>query len=148
MSNDTNTTPAPGPKVVQTRPAGPDHQVVTVEGGPGTYRRRPCGGCPWVVDNDGSFPADAFRHSARTAYDLAREKFACHEMGTDKPMTCAGFLLRGAEHNLAVRMAVMAGDLDPDQVRDDGRTLHKSYRDMAIANGVDPDDPTLGPCRS
>lgn len=121
--------------------------MLCVEGGAGTYRRRPCGGCPWVVDNDGTFPADAFRHSARTAHDLASHAFACHEAGAERPMTCAGFLLRGAEHNLAVRLAVVRGALDLAAVRDDGRPLHESYRQMAVANGVPGDDPALERCR-
>lgn len=29
--------------------------------------------CPWRVDATGEFPADAFRHSAETAYDMATE---------------------------------------------------------------------------
>jgi hypothetical protein len=34
-----------------------------------------------------------------------------------------------------------------DDVHDGGHDLHDSYRDMAVANGVDPDDPALGRCR-
>ncbi|KEH15289.1 hypothetical protein MTR_1498s0010, partial [Medicago truncatula] len=61
------------PEITRTRAAGPDHQVVTVQGGKGSYRRRPCAKCPWRVDATGEFPADAFRHSAETAYDMATE---------------------------------------------------------------------------
>ena len=65
------------PRVTQRRRAGADHQVVTVisEQG-GAYRREPCGGCPWRIDQTGVFPAEAFRHSARTAYDMATNCFA------------------------------------------------------------------------
>ena len=31
--------------------------------------------------------------------------------------------------------------------RKDGLELFESYREMAIANGVDPDDPVLADCR-
>ena len=34
-----------------------------------------------------------------------------------------------------------------DDVSDDGVELHKNYRAMAIANGVDPEDPDLKSCR-
>jgi len=113
------------------------------------YRRKPCKTCPWRRDAAiGRFPAEAFRKSAETAYDLARESFACHEQGVENPATCAGFLLRGADHNLSVRIAVRTGQLDLDAVSNaDDVDLFGSYREMAVANGVDPDDPRLRPCR-
>lgn len=141
--NEDRRTSTGAARVTQARAAGPDHQVVSVEGAAHAYRRRPCGGCPWVTENDGEFPAEAFVHSARTSYDLSQHVFACHEMGAARPVACAGFLLRGAEHNLSVRLRAMHGELDLDQVHDDGRPLHASYRDMAVANGVCPDDPAL-----
>ena len=65
--------------------------------------------------------------------------------GQKNPATCAGFLLRGADHNLSVRIMHMQGrGLD---VRDNGLELHDNYRQMAIANGVDEMDPVLKPCR-
>lgn len=133
-------------KVTRIRAAGPDHQVVTAEGGQGGYRRKPCPGCPWRIENDGSFPAEAFRHSAETAYDMTTHVFACHESGIERPHTCAGFLLRGADHNLAVRLGLRSGRFGSD-VREDGAVLHADYRAMAIANGVPADDPVLAPCR-
>lgn len=134
------------PRITRVRPAGPDHQVVTVEGGSGSYRRRPCSDCPWRKDAVGKFPAESFRHSAPTAYDMARNMFACHQSGTEKPATCAGFLLRGAEHNLTVRLKMAHGQIK-DDICDDGIELHDSYRDMAVANGMSPEDPDLQACR-
>lgn len=135
-------------KTTDIRPAGENHQVVTVvsEGQSG-YRRKPCAKCPWRVDAVGEFPAEAFRHSANTAYDMAAHEFACHESGCDKPATCAGFLLRGADHNLATRLKVIAGRLDLSAVSDGGLALFGSYREMAEANGVPSDDPVLARCR-
>jgi hypothetical protein len=98
------------------------------------------------VDATGVFPPEAFRLSARTAYDMAQETFACHSSGTAKPATCAGFLLRGAEHNLSVRMQRISGTY-PEGVHDGGHALHPGYTAMAVANGVDPDDPALAKCR-
>lgn len=132
--------------VLQVRPAGPDHQVVTVVGQRRGYRRRPCSKCPWRIDATGEFPAEAFRHSAGTAYDLSRRVFACHESGTSKPAICAGFLLRGAGHNLAVRMKRLNGEVG-DDVRDGGCELHANYRAMAVANGLGKDEDVLVPCR-
>jgi len=134
------------PKVLRTRRAGPDHQVVTVKSPCKAYRREPCPKCPWRKDAVGEFPPEAFVHSAETAYDMAEHLFACHDSGSAKPATCAGFLLRGADHNLAVRLGRMSGRYGDDVV-DGGHELHESYRDMAIANGVDPDEPRLVACR-
>lgn len=77
---------------------------------------------------------------------MASETFACHQAGQSKPMTCAGFLLRGADHNLAVRLSYIKGEIAND-LDDGGHELHENYREMAIANGVSPDDPILVPCR-
>lgn len=132
--------------ILRVRPADDFHQVVTVEGGKGAYRRKPCAQCPWRKDATGVFPAEAFRHSAETAYDMATHTFGCHASGTGKPQACAGFLLRGAAHNLSARMRYMKGTYKHD-VHDGGHALHENYRAMAIANGVNPDDPVLGPCR-
>lgn len=128
---------------------GQEHQVLRVEGGPGqAYRRQPCATCPWRVDAVGEFPAEAFRISAHTAYDAAMETFACHTNGVQKPAICAGFLLRNADHNLMVRFKLMQGSIDMAQVGNGGVQLHGSYRAMAEANGVAPDDPVLAPCRA
>lgn len=135
------------PVVTWVRPAGDGHQVVRVVGGKGSYRKKPCSDCPWRKDAVGEFPAEAFRHSAHTAYDMAEETFACHQSGVKKPATCAGFLLRGAHHNLSVRLGYMTGKFKGD-VTHNGVELHESYRAMAVANGVDPNDPVLTRCRS
>lgn len=141
-------TPRKRGRITATRLADENNAVITVVGGGQQYRRKPCQGCPWVVENDGSFPAEAFRISAPTSYDLADSMFACHESPErERPLTCAGFLLRNADNNLAARMAQARGTLDLSQVKEDGRELHTNYREMAIANGVDPDDPVLANCR-
>jgi hypothetical protein len=77
---------------------------------------------------------------------MAQSTFGCHESGAEKPATCAGFLLRGAAHNFKVRTGARIEGLYND-VHADGADLHDSYRAMAEANGVDPDDPVLAPCR-
>ncbi|WP_413460733.1 DUF6283 family protein [Herbaspirillum huttiense] len=138
--------PRKAPVITKIRTADANNQVVTVEGGKGAYRRQPCAKCPWRVDATGEFPAEAFRHSAGTAYDMAQHTFGCHESGTKKPATCAGFLLRGAAHNMSVRLAYMTGRIIGD-VTDGGHKLHENYRAMAIANGVPADDAALTACR-
>jgi hypothetical protein len=134
------------PTVVAVHPAGEDHQVISLQGD-GGYRRSPCEQCPWRRDQAGSFPAEAFRVSANTAYDLSEHTFACHMSGAEHPATCAGFLMRGADHNLAIRFKYTTGKIPFDDISDGGADLFGSYREMAVANGVDPDDPVLAPCR-
>jgi hypothetical protein len=136
-----------GARVTRWRRAGDQHAVVTLEGKVGGYRRSPCEQCPWRRDRPTSvFPAEAFRISAPTAYDPAFTMFGCH-MSRKKPLTCAGFLLSGgARHNIGVRIAraderINLGDVESDA------PLYPTYREMAIANGVAPDDPVLTLCR-
>jgi hypothetical protein len=131
------------------RPAGPDFRVVTVggSGGPFVHCRRPCPECPWRLDaSRGAFPAEAYRLSARTAYDMAESSFSCHMAGSTAPSVCAGFLLRGADHNLSIRLRIIKGEYDPGRVSSDV-ALYDDYREMALANGVAPGDPVLKPCR-
>lgn len=135
------------PDVIHTRRAGSNHQVVTCkERGTrkGGFRKTLCKTCPWKKENTGLFPSEAFRLSANTAYDMSTHVFGCHEGFERKGVvqTCAGFLVKGSGDNLHVRLALMNGQKLPDVPKD---TLHESYRDMAIANGVDPEDPVLKP---
>lgn len=137
----------PVPTVIAVTPADENHQVVTLEAAGHSFRRKPCPDCPWRRDAPiGAFPAEAYRISANTAYDMSTHEFSCHMSGTEKPATCAGFLLRGADHNLSVRLAMAKGRIEPTDVTTDV-DLYDSYREMAEANGVSPDDPALALCR-
>ena len=131
------------PEITQVRPAGTEHQVVSLRSTDKRYRRKPCDGCPWVKENTGEFPAQAFEHSAATSEDMSEHVFACHESGAEKSSTCAGFLLRGADNNMAIRLRLSRGEIDYDLIKEDGRELYDSYREMAVGNGVDPDSPAL-----
>lgn len=139
-----------GSVVSEVRPAGEGHLVVTVKAmdGKHRYRRQPCDGCPWVKENTGGFPKEAFVQSAPTAYDMAEMQFGCHESGVKRNATCAGFLIAGAEHNLQTRMLKLKTDgAYASGVCSGGRELFRSYREMAISNGVDPAEPALTGCR-
>lgn len=138
--------------MIEVRPAGSDHQVLTFTGGSGgTYRRKPCDDCPWRKDTVGVFPAEAFKHSANTGIDgayfspAAMHTFACHASGAKTPATCAGYILQG-QSAIGWRIAAATGKFDPSQVTSDVE-LFASYYDMAVANGVDADDPVLAACR-
>ena len=92
----------------KTRVCSPEYGVTTLTTSGGSAhitRLKPCEQCPWRKDvPTGRFPAQAYRESAPTAYDAAFSTFACHMSGSAAPATCAGFLLRHATHNLAVRL--------------------------------------------
>lgn len=138
-------------KIVETHDCGDgEHAVVSLqsEGGHGSNRREPCEQCPWRKDlPTGVFPAEAYRQSASTAYDQAFNTFACHMSGSKNPATCAGFLLQNADNNVGVRLMAMDGRIK-GPITDGGKPLYDSYKDMAVANGVDPDDPVLSLCRA
>ena len=136
----------PPRKGIKVHPVNEHFQVVTVTGGGCGHQKRPCPKCPWRKDATGEFPAGAFLHSARTAYDMSEHQFACHQSGVGNTKACAGFILRGADHNLGVRLRRIKGQ-DFSDVQDGGHELYSNYREMAIGNGVDPDDPVLAPCR-
>ncbi len=146
MPDPTDETPttATGAEIVAVNPGADGWGVITYMAPGGAYQATPCTRCPWLRDSPtGAFPPEVFQHSAHTTYDLATHKFGCHASPRDEPKTCAGFLLRGSAHNLAVRVY---GPEVPTAVSTD-RPLYDNYREMAIANGVAPDDPALTPCR-
>lgn len=142
-------------RLICRRLAGEDHAVVTVAGGSNRFRRRVCSDCPWRRDAVGEFPAEAFRLSANTGIqhlthaadvEQALHTFACHQSGTEKPATCAGYILRGSDA-ISWRVGAATGKFMPSMVSDGGVALFGSYYEMAVANGVPADDPVLDGCR-
>lgn len=126
--------------ITKATPADENHQVLTIQGGDRKFMKKPCKDCPWKKSAVGVFPAEAFRISAHTSYDMNQHSFGCHSAGSEQPKTCAGFLLNGSYHNLGVRLRLITGDYDLSQVSDGGHELFENYKAMAIANGVSPDD--------
>lgn len=113
------------------------------------HRKVPCEECPWRKDAPiGRFPAEAYRHSASTSYDMAQSMFSCHMQPPEGPAICAGFLNVNADNNLAVRLAIAAGRFDFADLPVSPVALYGSYREMAEANGVPADDDALLLCRS
>jgi len=113
-----------------------------------SYRFKPCTECPWRTDVDtGRFPPERFAELAGTAYDMAMHQFACHKTPEGHEKGCAGFVLRGSDHNLGARLACRDGRLDRGKVSSP-YPLYGDFRAMAIANGLAPDHPALLACRS
>ncbi|MBG0825981.1 hypothetical protein HS048_35510 [Planomonospora sp. ID91781] len=132
--------------VLRVRDGGDGRWGVTsvVSSGERDHQTSPCARCPWRKDAPlGAFPPQVYRDSASTSYDMAVTTFGCHASTPQQPKTCAGFLLRGAADNLAIRLHGRSYE----DVHDGGVELYDSYRDMAVANGVDPGDPALARCR-
>ncbi|MGW0673549.1 DUF6283 family protein [Streptomyces sp. NPDC002746] len=138
-----------GGTVTQQRPAGPVWGVTSVDyQGPPVAQRSPCAGaerCPWRRDaGAGIFPAEAFRLSAPTSYPDSDRRFGCHSSPAEAPRVCAGWLLRGAPGNQEVLELLEAGLIQaptlPPEVE-----LYDDYVEMAVANGVAKEDPTLAP---
>lgn len=109
---------------------------------------KPCANCPWRLDAPvGEFEVERYRALARSAEDMSPVVFQCHKTADGTDVACAGFLASGARHNQAVRMAMILGEIDPRHDFSGGEALHPNYRSMAIAQGVDRDDPALAGCR-
>lgn len=112
------------------------------------HAKKPCDECPWRRDvAPGRFPPERFVALAETAYDLSRRMFACHKSPDGCEFACAGFLRKSAAHNLSVRMAARGGLIDLSEIGDGGFPLFSDYVEMAVANGVEANDPALRGCR-
>lgn len=132
------------------RPAGSGHRVLTIEGGGDSFRREPCAQCPWRKDAVGVFPTEAFRHSGETGTKVGQagepRMFACHANGSEKPAACAGYILASRD-TIGWQAAVRTRRFDPAKVHSAGLDLFPGYFEMAVANGVAPDDPAIAGCR-
>jgi len=108
------------------------------------HAKIPCAECPWRRDvPPGKFPPKRFRLFAPCSYDAARQIFACHMRKEGEEFACAGFLLQSAAHNLSVRLAKCRQMIEVSSPY----PLYGTYREMAIANGVQPNDAALAYCR-
>lgn len=129
--------------------------TVRAEGEVG-YQRRPCPGCPWRRDTPvGRFPADVFDRSRHTSMPKAfgpnwdgrfGTTFGCHESGPERPRDCAGYLAVEGRSSIAVRVAVVTGNLPASALEPQPGwpNLYPSYEAMAQANGCSPTDTGAG----
>jgi Family of unknown function (DUF6283) len=111
------------------------------------HRNRPCGECPWRRDTPpGKFPACRYEALRETSgqpgaeVPLGAPMFACHMTQEGREVACAGWLaVCGIEH-LGVRMAVLAGRLEPEDLRpgEGWPPLFQSYDEMAATQAGKP----------
>ncbi|MFD3798404.1 DUF6283 family protein [Streptomyces californicus] len=140
--------PAQNAKVVAQRAADDIWGVVSLpyDGAPKAVAR-PCGGdepCPWRRDaSPGQFPAAAYELSAPTSQPGSPRRFGCHSSTPASPRMCAGWLLRGAEHNAEVQALLATGQLARPDLPD-RMELYDSYAEMAATNGALLDTPADG----
>lgn len=107
------------------------------------HAKMPCVECPWRTDVPvGKFPPERYVALAPTAYDMGGTVFACHMSKDGGEFACAGFILQSSAHNFRCRMA----RLPFDDVRSP-YPLFNTYRELAIANGVDENHYALRNCR-
>jgi len=103
-------------------------------------RRWPCRECPFRRDTKpGQFPACRYEALRATAGKAGAEVpvnapiFACHKSTEGRDEACAGWLaVCGIEH-LGVRMAVLTGRIEPENLRpaEGWPALYDSYDEMA-----------------
>lgn len=135
-----------------TKIASDEYGVTSIETSGGrkhVARKTPCEQCPWREDvPTGVFPAECIpaqrTHRLRCRHVHVRLP---HGGRAASGHMCAGFLLRHGAHNLSVRIALSGERIDLDKISDGGFPIYETYRDMAVANGVDPDDLVLKPVR-
>lgn len=112
------------------------------------HQKRLCVECPWRRSAPaGKFSADKYRELATTAEDMSQRVFTCHMTPEHKPNACAGWIQQQGGHNLTIRMALISGAIDLAEI-EPVPDLHANYREIAIANGVDDDDPALDKIRN
>jgi len=104
---------------------------------PGFKQTRTCDECPWRKDvPPGRFPKERFIALRVSVKQGFFPLFACHKSPEEAPCACAGYLMVEGENNFFVRLAVIEGRFDPKKLEVTA-PLYESYREMALANGVD-----------
>jgi hypothetical protein len=119
-------------------------------------RTFPCNECPVRRDNAGNprskFPAERWNALAETitgvehAADFpGKPLFGCHkgEPGTNRDLTCAGWLAAFGWKSIPVRFAVALGTLDPAALTpgDGWLALYDDWDEMAVTQRWNPGDP-------
>lgn len=108
-------------------------------------RDTPCPECPWNVKAEkGKFTVERYRSLAGSSKQELCCIFACHMSHEDHPIACAGYLAVCGGTSINVRLMQAYGHIDLERVKiPEDHVLYGSYGELAVANGVDPDDPVL-----
>lgn len=102
--------------------------------------KSPCYNCPWRKDKTVApaemFPKDRYESMQECVKQgLGKPIFACHNTPEEKPKACAGYLIVEGAVNFSVRIAIIQGRLNLEELHCDDE-LYESYEEMAMANGV------------
>lgn len=107
---------------------------------PGFKLTRQCSECPWRKDVPvGRFPPERYVALKNTVEQGLNNLFACHKTSDGEPSACVGFLLVDGPNNWTARLAAITGEFDPRKLEAAG-PLYDSFQEMALANGVSPED--------
>lgn len=107
-------------------------------------RNTPCSECPWKRSSPiGHFPPERYVALAPTAQQQLGPMFACHMSKEGGEIPCAGYLMVAGPTSISVRLALAQGRLDLDSLDAQREQVYGSYAEMAVANGVPADHPSL-----
>lgn len=104
-------------------------------------RRKPCPTCPWwrhqhadEIPGFGLELAEGLAPTCDPAADISTPQFACHQSKEGGEFACAGWMTVNGVNHPAVRVGLMTGAIDPDQLTPDPSwpELHDSYEDMMV----------------
>lgn len=101
---------------------------------------RQCADCPFRLDvAPGKFHADRYRHLFLTCVVEEGAVMACHNTPAGRERACAGFLAAEGERLALPRMARSAGMWSPESLGLADVPQHRSFEEMAAANGFRAD---------
>ncbi|HEY2201099.1 MAG TPA: DUF6283 family protein [Solirubrobacteraceae bacterium] len=99
-------------------------------------KRLPCASCPWRVDAHADaipgFNLALAEELDRTLSDqLGAPMMACHGSHQDREVICVGWLWRYGWDNIGVRLKLMRGDLQPEDLEPDPSIeLHETFEEF------------------
>lgn len=106
--------------------------------------KRPCDECPWRVDAEpGRFTQERWEalmdsDATEAPQAMGAPLFACHKTPAGEERACAGWLAQVGHRHLAVRLAVISGDVPGEALapKPDWPPLHESVREAAEHDGA------------
>jgi len=107
--------------------------------------KKPCDNCPWRRDAPTAYwDPDHFTEIWRNCQDDGARIMLCHKAGNlpedeAREIVCHGWVRVVGYDAIGVRLAVMRGQVSPDEVlAKDGVELYDSFEEMMEANAIEP----------